>query len=82
MNGVPIDLVEPAPLRLKALEPLKLLGEVKTGRLDIRVRVRGGGGPSQIYAIRQVWSVFEARQSAEASSLTTKNMWTRLRRGR
>ena len=54
VNGSPIDLVEPAPLRTKAIEPLLLLGNKRTGRLDIRVKVRGGGGAAQIYAIRQV----------------------------
>lgn len=44
VNGSPIELVEPAPLRTKALEPLLLLGSKRTGRLDIRVKVRGGGG--------------------------------------
>ncbi|CAD8138403.1 unnamed protein product [Paramecium octaurelia] len=54
VNGAPIELVNPAPLRQKALEPLLLLGQVRTGRLDIRVTVRGGGSTAQIYAIRQV----------------------------
>ncbi|CAK85045.1 unnamed protein product (macronuclear) [Paramecium tetraurelia] len=56
VNGAPIELVNPAPLRQKALEPLLLLGQVRTGRLDIRVTVRGGGSTAQIYAIRQAIS--------------------------
>merc|ERR1719458_417194 len=46
-------------LRLKVYEPLLLLGkgrenEVgKWGQLDVKIRVRGGGYVSQIYAIRQ-----------------------------
>ncbi|CAD8079022.1 unnamed protein product [Paramecium primaurelia] len=56
VNGAPIELVNPAPLRQKALEPLLLLGQVRTGRLDIRVTVRGGGTTAQIYAIRQAIS--------------------------
>jgi small subunit ribosomal protein S16e len=43
VNGAPIDIIEPATLRLKALEPLLLLGNKRTGRLDIRLKVRGGG---------------------------------------
>ncbi|CAD8147322.1 unnamed protein product [Paramecium pentaurelia] len=58
VNGAPIELVNPAPLRQKALEPLLLLGQVRTGRLDIRVTVRGGGN----------------RLLAKASWLTIKNI--------
>ncbi len=39
-------------MRAKILEPLTLLGAKRFANLDIRVRVRGGGYTSQIYAIR------------------------------
>jgi small subunit ribosomal protein S16e len=52
VNGVPIDLVEPAILRSKVLEPILLLGKDKFSTADIRIRVRGGGYTAQIYAIR------------------------------
>lgn len=52
VNGVPIDLVEPAALRQKVLEPVLLLGQDRFSEYDIRIRVRGGGYTSQIYAIR------------------------------
>lgn len=52
VNGVPIDLVEPAILRQKVLEPVLLLGQDRFSEYDIRIRVRGGGYTSQIYAIR------------------------------
>lgn len=51
--GTPLELVRPEALRLKAMEPLLLLGKARTGNLDIRIRVNGGGHVSQIYAIRQ-----------------------------
>merc|ERR1712216_93041 len=35
------------------MEPMKLLGKEKFSKVDIRVRVKGGGHTSQIYAIRQ-----------------------------
>ena len=35
------------------MEPLNMLGAKRLANLDIRVRVRGGGYTSQIYAIRQ-----------------------------
>eukprot|EP00501_MAST-03F_sp_TOSAG23-6_P000131 GSMAST32.ASY1.ANO1.134.1 assembled CDS len=37
----------------KAVEPVLLLGADYFGKVDIRVRVKGGGHVSQIYAIRQ-----------------------------
>merc|ERR1711937_295799 len=57
INGCPVDLVKPDVLRLKVYEPLLLLGKERyagsTAKLDIRVRVKGGGYTCQIYAIRQ-----------------------------
>lgn len=52
VNGVPIDLVEPAALRQKVMEPVQLLGRDRFAQYDIRIRVRGGGYTAQIYAIR------------------------------
>lgn len=56
VNGSPIELLEPQSLRSKVLEPILLLGLKKFQDLDIRIRVRGGGYVSQIYAIRQALS--------------------------
>ncbi|CAM9469744.1 unnamed protein product, partial [Phaeothamnion confervicola] len=53
VNGCPIELLEPEILRAKTLEPVMLLGTARFAAVDIRVRVRGGGHTSQIYAIRQ-----------------------------
>ncbi|ORX92155.1 40S ribosomal protein S16 [Basidiobolus meristosporus CBS 931.73] len=53
INGSPIELVEPEILKFKVYEPILILGEDKFANVDIRVRVRGGGHTSQIYAIRQ-----------------------------
>ena len=53
LNGVPIDLVQPDTLRLKAVEPILLLGKERFANVDIRVRVKGGGHVSQMYAVRQ-----------------------------
>ena len=53
VNGVPISLVQPEILRLKTVEPILLIGSDKFSNVDIRVRVKGGGTTSQIYAIRQ-----------------------------
>lgn len=56
VNGSPIELLEPQALRVKVLEPILLLGLKRFQNLDIRIRVRGGGYVSQIYAIRQALS--------------------------
>ncbi len=53
VNGCPLDLVEPEILRHKVFEPVRLLGEQRFSKVDIRIRVRGGGFVAQIYAIRQ-----------------------------
>jgi small subunit ribosomal protein S16e len=53
VNGSPLDIIEPAPLRIKVYEPVLLLGTKTFANVDIRVRSRGGGYTTQIYAIRQ-----------------------------
>ena len=53
INGSPIELVEPEVLRYKVFEPILLLGTEKFSGVDIRIRVKGGGHVSQVYAIRQ-----------------------------
>ncbi|KAG5642449.1 hypothetical protein DXG03_002759 [Asterophora parasitica] len=53
INGSPINLVQPEILRLKVYEPILVAGEDSFSLLDIRVRVKGGGHTSQVYAIRQ-----------------------------
>uniref|UniRef100_A0A804NIZ1 40S ribosomal protein S16 n=1 Tax=Zea mays TaxID=4577 RepID=A0A804NIZ1_MAIZE len=53
VNGVPIELIRPEMLRLKAFEPILLAGRSRFKDIDMRIRVRGGGKTSQIYAIRQ-----------------------------
>ncbi|KNA11731.1 hypothetical protein SOVF_000320 [Spinacia oleracea] len=53
INGTPIELVQPEILRYKVFEPILLLGRHKFNGVDMRIRVKGGGHTSQIYAIRQ-----------------------------
>merc|ERR1712038_1231520 len=43
-------------LQYKLQEPLLLLGKDRFADVDIRIRVKGGGHTSQIYAIRQALS--------------------------
>ncbi|KAI7846061.1 hypothetical protein COHA_000427 [Chlorella ohadii] len=56
LNGAPLELVQPETLRWKAFEPVLLLGKQRFSNVDIRIRVKGGGQVSQIYAIRQAIS--------------------------
>jgi small subunit ribosomal protein S16e len=56
VNGVPVELIEPAILRNKVYEPVLYLGAQRFQGVDIRVRVKGGGQVAQIYAIRQAIS--------------------------
>ena len=56
INGTPIGLLQPEGLRYKVFEPFLVLGVSQIGGLSIRVRVKGGGFSSQIYAIRQALS--------------------------
>eukprot|EP00012_Vannella_robusta_P011581 CAMPEP_0206190830 /NCGR_PEP_ID=MMETSP0166-20121206/4976_1 /ASSEMBLY_ACC=CAM_ASM_000260 /TAXON_ID=95228 /ORGANISM="Vannella robusta, Strain DIVA3 518/3/11/1/6" /LENGTH=146 /DNA_ID=CAMNT_0053606969 /DNA_START=18 /DNA_END=458 /DNA_ORIENTATION=+ len=53
VNGVPLALVRPEILRTKVMEPFYILGDDVFNQVDIRIRVKGGGSTSQIYAIRQ-----------------------------
>ena len=56
INGSPINLVQPEILRFKIYEPVLVAGEESFANIDVRVRVKGGGHTSQIYAIRQAIS--------------------------
>merc|ERR1712203_1303840 len=56
VNGKPLEQVEPEPLQFKLQEPILLLGKDRFSEVDIRIRVKGGGRISQIYAIRQALS--------------------------
>eukprot|EP01056_Protomagalhaensia_sp_Gyna25_P000542 Protomagalhaensia_sp_Gyna_25__541@NODE_1253_length_2019_cov_1718_261111_g960_i1_p3_GENE_NODE_1253_length_2019_cov_1718_261111_g960_i1NODE_1253_length_2019_cov_1718_261111_g960_i1_p3_ORF_typecomplete_len157_score38_15Ribosomal_S9/PF00380_19/9_5e35_NODE_1253_length_2019_cov_1718_261111_g960_i18161286 len=53
VNGKPLELLEPAELRVKVFEPILLLGPEAIAPMNIRIRVRGGGITAQVYAIRQ-----------------------------
>merc|ERR1712214_263635 len=43
-------------LQFKLMEPVLLLGKDRFADIDIRIRVKGGGHVSQVYAIRQALS--------------------------
>merc|ERR1712205_72572 len=53
LNGSPIENVQPVEILYKVYEPILLLGRQRFAGVDMRIRVKGGGHVSQIYAIRQ-----------------------------
>ena len=53
VNGKPLHLTEPEPLRTKLFEPILLVGGNRFKKVNIRVRVTGGGASNQIFAVRQ-----------------------------
>ena len=52
INRVPIQNIEPRPLRVKIFEPILILGVEQFKNLRIKVRVSGGGVVAQLYAAR------------------------------
>jgi small subunit ribosomal protein S16e len=52
VNRIPLNMVEPRPLRIRLFEPILLVGAEHFAGLKIRVRVTGGGPTSQLYAAR------------------------------
>eukprot|EP01084_Bolivina_argentea_P170683 295770_1 len=81
VNGKPLDLIEPKPLRLKVYEPLLLVGKDKYQDLDIHIRVKGGGHVAQIYAVRQAVAkallAFHAKYIDEASKQELRTTFLR-----
>ena len=75
LNGVPIDLVQPDTLRLKAVEPILLLGKERFANVDIRIRVKGGGHVSEMYAVRQAVAR-SASMGRACSGAKTPRVWT------
>eukprot|EP00993_Chasmostoma_nieuportense_P005571 NODE_6194_length_561_cov_517.914747_g6029_i0.p2 GENE.NODE_6194_length_561_cov_517.914747_g6029_i0~~NODE_6194_length_561_cov_517.914747_g6029_i0.p2 ORF type:complete len:146 (+),score=20.03 NODE_6194_length_561_cov_517.914747_g6029_i0:79-516(+) len=78
-NGSPLHLMKPEGLRLKLLEPVLLVGKAMFRNVDIRVRCRGGGQTSQIYAARQAIAkslvAYYQKYVDEASKLELKDIF-------
>ena len=53
VNGSPITNFQPEILRFKVYEAVLAAGEENFAYIDIRLRVKGGGHTSQVYALRQ-----------------------------
>ncbi len=52
INGKPIEIVEPMFVRMKLLEPLHFLDEKDRNKIEIKVKVKGGGFMGQADAAR------------------------------
>ncbi|WP_152041790.1 30S ribosomal protein S9 [Salinigranum salinum] len=52
INSRPVELVEPEMARLKMLEPFRIAGEDLRSRVDLDIRVSGGGVSGQADAVR------------------------------
>lgn len=66
-------------LRYKVYEPILVVGSDKFANLDVRLRVKGGGHVSQLYAIRQAIAkglvAFYAKNEDAASALELKKTY-------
>jgi small subunit ribosomal protein S16e len=52
INRIPLNNVEPKPLRIRIFEPILLVGAKHFSGLKIKIRIVGGGPTSQLYAAR------------------------------
>merc|ERR1712027_114031 len=78
VNGRPLDMIEPKCMRLKLLEPIRILSAVNlfpiNPKIDMRIRVRGGGQVSKIYAIRQALSKAVVAYTGKVADENKKQM--------
>ena len=68
LNGQPIDILQPECLKMKAVEPVLLLGAERFANLDIRITVKGGGRVAQIYGRRVKSVVIDSHSSGYLQS--------------
>ncbi|EDR29060.1 40S ribosomal protein S16, putative [Entamoeba dispar SAW760] len=73
VNGVPLDLINPPVLRIKVFEPLFIVGKENYAKLDLKIRVTGGGQVAQAYAIRQAIAKALIAYNQKFVDETTKN---------
>ena len=51
INNIPVEMIEPETAREVVLMPLEIIGEEFRDKINISVRVKGGGFMGQAYAI-------------------------------
>merc|ERR1711874_866328 len=74
VNGRPLELVEPRALSYKLQEPILLLGKDRFADVDIRIRVKGGGHTSQMYAISKALVAYYQKYVDEQSKQEIKDI--------
>ena len=50
INNIPLEMIKPETAREVMLAPLELVGKELRGKIDISIRVRGGGFMGQAYS--------------------------------
>ena len=50
VNNIPLEMIEPESAREVMMAPLEIIGEENRDKVDISIRVRGGGFMGQAYA--------------------------------
>ena len=50
INNIPLEMIEPESAREVMMAPLEIIGEENRDKVDISIRVRGGGFMGQAYA--------------------------------
>ena len=80
VNGSPIYNLQPEILRFKVYEAVLAAGEENFAYIDIRLRVKGGGHTSQVYALRQAIAkavvAYHAKYIDASSALELKKKFT------
>lgn len=65
INGIPLEIYEPRIARMKMMEPIIVAGDGIASKLDIYVKVKGGGFMGQAEAVRIVISKILAEFGGE-----------------
>ena len=56
INNIPLEMIEPESAREVMLAPLEIVGDENRDKIDISIRVRGGGFMGQAYAVATAMS--------------------------
>lgn len=73
VNGQALDTIINQTLKIKIMEPMFILGLQTFEKLDIRVKVTGGGFVSQAYAVRQAIAKAVVAAAAKKDEVVATN---------
>lgn len=68
VNGRPLEHLQPEILRIKLQEPIMIVGADKFSKIDMRIKVKGGGCVAQIYGSSLFWCLKLALLFSHSSS--------------